>query len=130
MTNSDVFGNTADMKAAFDRAEAVVGLAHYLLETALENLRKEDHVSKPPRRIRQGATLQPGPDTPVWNELVRLAAPYLRKRGDKVRLARLLGISRQRLHQIMVSRTACADAERTLLLLAWLQDRRQGREWT
>ena len=111
------------------RADVVVGLAHYLLETALENLRKEDHVNKPPRRSRLGSTLQPGPDTPVWNELVRLAAPYLRKRGDKVRLARLLGLSRQRLHQIMVSRTACADAERTLLLLAWLQDRRQGREW-
>lgn len=118
------------MKHIYDRTTAVLGLATYLLETAWENLRKEDHVSKPERPVRRGWTLQPGADTPVWNELVRLAAPYLRKRGDKVKLARLLGLSRQRLHQLLVARTACADAERTLLLLAWVQARRSGREWS
>jgi hypothetical protein len=56
-------------------------------------------------------------------------AAHLRKRGDKVKLARLLNLPRQRIHQLFVARTACADAERTLLLLAWLQAKREGREW-
>jgi len=109
--------------------EDIYGLIAYLLETAWENLRKEEHTKKPERRRRRGWTLKPGPDTPVWNELARAAAPYLRKRGDQVRLARLLGLPRQRVHQMLVSRTACADAERTLLLLAWVQARRAGRDW-
>ncbi|MEN9402954.1 MAG: hypothetical protein RL091_1657 [Verrucomicrobiota bacterium] len=118
------------MRALYQHPDVIAGLAQYLLETAWENLRKQKHTDRPERRIRKrGVTLQPGVDTPVWNELVRQAVPYLRKRGDKVRLARLLGISRQRLHQLLVARTACADAERTLLLLAWLQSRRSGREW-
>jgi hypothetical protein len=107
----------------------IYGLVAYLLETAWESLRKEEHAKKPERRVRRGWTLKPGPSTPVWNELVRVAVPYLRKRGDKVRLARLLGVPRQRLHQLLIARTACADAERTLLLLAWVQAKRSGREW-
>lgn len=103
--------------------------AAYLLEETWKNLRKEPHTKKPERRSRRGWTLKPGPDTPVWNELVRQAAPYLRKRGDKIRLARLLGMTRQRLHQLLVAKTACADAERALLLLAWVQAKRAGREW-
>ena len=79
--------------------------------------------------MRSGRALHPGPATPVWTDLVRQAAPYLRRRGDKIRLARLLGLPRQRLHQLLVAKTACADAERTLLLLAWLQAKRAGREW-
>ena len=117
------------MKHIYDRTHGVLVVAANLLETAWENIRKEDQVSKPERRVRRGWTLKPGADTPVWNELVRQVAPYLRKRGTKVKLARLLGMPRQRLHQLLVARTACADAERTLLLLAWLQARRAGRDW-
>jgi hypothetical protein len=111
--------------------EDIANFAAYLLEEAGKNLRKEPHTKKPERRarVRSGRALRPGPDTPVWNELVRQAAPYLRKRGDKIRLARLLGLPRQRLHQLLVAKTACADAERTLLLLAWVQAKRAGREW-
>ncbi len=93
---------------------------------ALSSLQRK----KPDRRPKRFLTLRPGPATPVWNELVRSAAPFFRRRGDKVKLARLLGISRQRLHQLMVAKTACADAERTLLLLAWVNARRSGRNWT
>jgi hypothetical protein len=105
------------------------GLVEHLLEVAVENLRSAKRLKAPDRRPGRFTTLRPGPGTPVWNELVRHAAPYLRKRGDKVRLARLLGLSRQRLHQLLVERSACADAERTLLLVAWVHARRAGREW-
>ena len=105
------------------------GLVVDLMDVAWENLRAAKRLKAPDRRPARFAALRPGPATPVWNELVRHAEPYLRKRGDKVKLARLLGISRQRLHQLLVGRTACADAERTLLLVAWVHARRLGREW-
>ncbi len=116
------------MKGAFQHAD-VSGLVQHLMEVAVENLRAVKRLKAPDRRPGRFTVLRPGPETPVWNELIRHAAPYLRKRGDKVRLARLLGLSRQRLHQLLVARSACADAERTLLLVAWVQARRSGQEW-
>jgi len=84
--------------------------------------------AREPRRVpKAGRTLLPGPDTPLWNELVRQVKPHLRRRGSKNLLAHLLGIPRQRLYVCLTSRRASFDAERTLLLLAWLQARRQGR---
>lgn len=62
-----------------------------------------------------------GPDTPLWNELANTVVATLGPRGDKAKLARLLGVSRQRLHLFLVAKTAHPDAERTLKLLAWLQ---------
>ncbi len=73
-----------------------------------------------------GAAIRPGPDTPLWNELARAAVLQLRKRGEKAKLARVLGVSRQRLHMLLVSRVACPDAERALLLVLWLNARRSG----
>ena len=72
---------------------------------------------RPPKR---GLTLQPGSDTPLWNELVKQTMPLLRKYGSKAQLARILGIPRQRLQVCLKAKTACLDAERTLLLLSWL----------
>lgn len=72
-----------------------------------------------PRRSR-GLTLRPGPATPLWNELVKAVHLNLRRRGAKANLARFLGVHRQRLHVLIVSRQACPDAERTLRLLVWL----------
>ena len=100
-----------------------------LLQEATKQIRAAGRRKKPDRRPGRFTTLRAGPDTPVWNQLVKQAAPYLRKRGDKVKLARLLGVSRQRLHQLLVERTACADAERTLLLVAWVHARRLGQTW-
>ena len=104
-------------------------LVAVLMQEAVARIRAAGRRKKPDRRPGRFATLRPGPDTPVWNQLVKHAAPYLRKRGDKVKLARLLGIPRQRLHHLLVERSACADAERTLLLVAWVQARRSGQEW-
>jgi hypothetical protein len=67
-----------------------------------------------------------GSCTPLWNELAEAVARRLRHRRDKARLARYLGVSRQRLHLLLVARTAYPDAERTLRLLVWLQARRRG----
>jgi hypothetical protein len=80
-----------------------------------------------PRPLR-GATLRVGPDTPLWNKLAASAAKLLRKRGDKVKLARILGISRQRLHLLLKVKTACPDAERALLLVEWVDARRRGED--
>jgi hypothetical protein len=110
--------------------EDLAGFAEYLLQVAWENLRNIAQAKKPERRRKASVTLQPGVDTPVWNELVKSALPYLEKRGEKVKLARLLGLPRQRLHQLLVQKTACADAERTLLLLAWVHAKRSGKEWS
>lgn len=72
------------------------------------------------RTPRRGLTLRPGPDTPLWNELVRQVRPHLRKRGSMAQLARLLGLPRQRLHDCLKAGSACLDGERTLLLIGWL----------
>ena len=45
--------------------------------------------------------------------------------GSKYRLS---GLSRQRVHQLLQEGSACPDAERTLLLLIWLQARLSGRD--
>lgn len=72
------------------------------------------------RPRRRNLTLRPGPDTPLWNELVRQVRPHLRRYGAKAQLARLLGLPRQRLQDCLKAQSACLDAERTLLLLGWL----------
>lgn len=72
--------------------------------------------------------LRPGPDTPLWNELVRQILPYLRRRGSKAQLARLLAVPRQRLQACFKARYACLDAERTLQLVGWLGFFQRGGE--
>lgn len=82
----------------------------------------------PDRPHKSYRALQPGPDTPLWNELRTRVARQLVKRGEKVLLARFLGVSRQRLHVMITTNTAAPDAERTLLLLAWVIAKENGRE--
>ena len=79
-------------------------------------------------RLRRGSALHPGPDTPLWNELTTTAQKQLKRRGEKAKLARYLGVSRQRIHLLLVAKTACPDAERALQLLAWVNARRAGRD--
>ena len=107
--------------------ELPAGLILILLEAADESARRVVGRLKrrPPKR---GLTLQPGPDTRLWNELVRQVWPLLRKRGSKAHLARILGVPRQRIQVCLKARTACLDAERTLLLLAWLAAQYRGRQ--
>ena len=79
-------------------------------------------------RLRRGSALHPGPDTPLWNELATTAQKLLKRRGEKAKLARYLGVPRQRIHLLLVAKTACPDAERALQLLAWVNARRAGRD--
>lgn len=81
-------------------------------------------------RPRRGLTLRPGRETPLWNELVRQIRPHVRRYGSKAQLARLLGVPRQRLHDCLKAKSACLDAERTLLLLGWLAYFERGGEIT
>ncbi len=101
----------------------------WLVDAASESARRAAGKLKH-RAPKRGLTLQPGPDTPLWNELVRQVRPHLRKRGSKNQLARILGVSRQRLRVCLKAEQGCLDAERTLLLLAWLCARNEGREFT
>jgi hypothetical protein len=78
------------------------------------------------RRMRRGSVMRPGPDTPLWNELAREVSAQFFRYGEKAKLARLLRITRQRLHLLLVAKNSCPDAERTLQLLAWLAARKRG----
>lgn len=111
------------------RMKPFVEISAWLADAAGESARRTAGKLKrrPPRR---GLTLMPGPDTPLWNELVRQVVPLLRRRGSKVHLARILGVPRQRLQVCLKAKTACLDAERTLLLLGWLAAQRRGQPLT
>jgi hypothetical protein len=79
------------------------------------------------RRPRRGGTLRPGPGTPLWNALVRAVHErFTGRRGEKVALGRFLGLPRQRIHDLLRRRSQMPDAERTLMLLAWLNAQRRA----
>jgi hypothetical protein len=97
------------------------GLAEAIDLVGEELLRQSSRAFRIERqRIRRGATLRPGKDTPLWNELRTLLRPRLRKYGEQANLGRLLGLPRQRINAYVTSRKQMPDAERTLQLLAWL----------
>lgn len=106
---------------------ALLGLVEALWDAACTPARK-------PVRRRESdipgynCTLRPGSNTPLWNSLIRITVPLLRKRGTKAHLARVLGLPRQRLNTLFVSRTATPDAERTLQLLVWIAQRHRGKD--
>jgi hypothetical protein len=79
------------------------------------------------RRAKLTATKGPVQESFLWNAVVDLAQPWLEHRGTKAQLARLLGVSRQSIHQHFVLRTTRPDAERTLQVLVWLANCRAGR---
>ena len=105
-----------------------VGLLNLLYEAAEAGAHGLVHAVKQRLRRRVGTTLRPGLNTPLWNALVREALPLLRRRGSKAQLARILGVPRQRLQDCLKAKTACLDAERTLLLLCWVSAQQQNRK--
>jgi len=66
----------------------------------------------------------------MWNVcaalFLRAAQPY----GAKARLARHLGIPRQRLNDFLHCRSRLPDAELTLQLMHWFNELRAGRDIT
>jgi hypothetical protein len=101
-------------------ADGLTSAAQELIKAS----RKKYHVA---HRRRVGSTLRPGAETPTWNALVLEMRPYLRKRGEKINLARWLGVYPSRVHEYFQQRRSMPDAERTLLLLQYLALRRAGR---
>ncbi|MFI5336095.1 MAG: hypothetical protein ACHQ5A_04895 [Opitutales bacterium] len=102
----------------------LAGLFCDLAEIAAREIRQAT------RRPRPGsyATRRPGADTPMWNVCVVALRAELRPYGTKVRLARYLGIPRQRLNDFLTGRNRQPDAELTLRLLHWLAEKRAGRD--
>jgi hypothetical protein len=67
------------------------GLAEAMLMVGEELLRQSSRAFRIERpRVRRGATLRPGNETPLWNELRALLRPRLRKYGEQVNLGRPL----------------------------------------
>jgi hypothetical protein len=106
--------------------ELPVALAEILADAAIAYLEDRRRAVRADRRPRQGATLRPGKDTPLWNALVAEVRPHLRRHGTQVNLGRLLGLDRQTIHTYFITRTRMPDAERTLQLLTWLIAVRKG----
>ena len=81
-----------------------------------------------PRRRGSYKTRRPGDETPMWNACMALLRDELRPLGSKVRLARYLGIPKQRLNDFLTGRSRLPDAELTLQMLIWLAQMRAGRD--
>lgn len=103
-------------------ADLLDGLSAVARESARQLARSHHEAT----RRRVGSALRPGTATPLWNALVAEVQPLLRRRGDKVLLARILGLPRQRVHDFLVGRHRLPDAERALLLMEWLLARKRG----
>ena len=81
-----------------------------------------------PKRKGSYTTRRPGYDTPLWNVCATLLKSELKIRGSKVRLARYLGIPRQRLQDFLKGRSRQPDAELLLRMLHWMAEKRAGRD--
>jgi transcriptional regulator with XRE-family HTH domain len=80
------------------------------------------------RRGRSGNVRRPGADTPMWNALAARLRDLTQKYGTQARLARYLGVPRQRLHNFLGGRSRLPDAELTLRLLHWQAEVEAGRD--
>jgi hypothetical protein len=64
----------------------------------------------------------------MWNLCAALLREELRVVGSKVRLARYLGVPKQRLNDFLTGHSRLPDAELTLQMLNWLAQKRGGRD--
>lgn len=81
-----------------------------------------------PRRNGSYLTRRPGEESPLWNRLAAAVRAEVKAPGAKARLARYLGLPRQRLNDFLNRRSRLPDAEVALQLLYWLAAKRQGRD--
>ena len=103
---------------------ALGGLVYDAADAAAQATRKALRT----RRSASYATRRPGADSPMWNQLAATLQSELTPLGSKIRLARYLGIPKQRLHDFLTGRSRLPDAELTLRLLHWLAEKRAGRD--
>jgi DNA-binding transcriptional regulator YiaG len=64
----------------------------------------------------------------MWNALAARLRDHTRAYGSQARLARYLGVPRQRLHNFLAGRSRLPDAELTLRLLHWVAEAEAGRD--
>lgn len=81
-----------------------------------------------PRRRGSYLTRRPGADTPMWNACAALLREELKPHGSKVRLARFLGMPKQRLSDYLKNGSRMPDAETLLQILNWLAEKQGGRD--
>ena len=81
-----------------------------------------------PRRRGSFLTRRPGVDTPMWNACATLLREELKPHGAKVRLARFLGIPKQRLSDYLKNGSRMPEAETLLQILNWLAQKQGGRD--
>jgi len=118
--------NSRLMSNTHPRLEDLLAVSGIIVETAALTARSAQRKIRRAAHPRRGRTLHPGADTPLWNELVSALRQKLTRYGDKARLARFLGLPRQRIDDFLIGRRALPDAERTLLLLQWLEAKNRG----
>jgi hypothetical protein len=99
-----------------------------LLYTAVEAGARQAKKALQPRRRGSYATRRPGGDSPLWNICATLLRDELRPIGAKVRLARYLGVPKQRINNFLTGHDRLPDAELTLQMLNWLAQKRAGRD--
>ena len=80
------------------------------------------------RRRASYLTRRPGADTPMWNACAVLLREQLKQRGTKARLARFLGIPKQRLSDYLANGSRMPDAETLLQILNWLAHKQAGQD--
>lgn len=102
-------------------------LGELLFDAAEIAARSTGHLTRKRRRVSY-RTRRPGVESPTWNLCADLLRAELKPYGSKVRLARFLGIPKQRLNDFLKAGERLPDAELTLLMLAWLAGRRAGRD--
>lgn len=121
--------NAARKKLMHPRFRVHAEIVNLLADAAIESAARLARTAESLRKAKPiGNTLKPGPDTPLWNELSLAVRSRLNRHGEKARLGRVLGIPRQRVHELFKKRTYMPDAERTLLLLVWLNARTHGQD--
>ncbi|MBC8009006.1 MAG: hypothetical protein H7067_02790 [Burkholderiales bacterium] len=88
---------------------------------SIDRRRGHRRLTGPPKT----ATASP---TPMWDSLAAELKTALQVHGAKARLARHLGVPRQRVTDFVQGRRRLPDGELTLRLLHWLAETRAGRD--
>lgn len=114
-------------RALAQHVNFIPDLLMVLLEQAAADVLDAQKKKRLQKRRGIGLTLRPGARTPLWNALREAVHQSTRKYGDQVKLARILGVPRQRVNSYLTGARQMPDAERTLLLIGWLVANREGR---
>lgn len=103
------------------RYGSALEIAGVVVESLIEASRKvASEKARGTGRSKGGRAASEAAEGALWASLVGRVKPLLEKRGEKAKLGRELGVSRQQIHAYFKSRTAAPDAERTLRLIVWL----------